>query len=78
MVAYFLPAVDLRHRIDGDVRLPGVYGMFWSSTPSSSRYAWDLRIHSTEVRAGATYGRHTRALGLSVRCVQELTDENQV
>ena len=73
----FLPAVDVRSRHTGDVRSPGVQGLFWTSTPVLSGSAWRLYIRSLEVDAGGT-NTHPRPWGMSVRCVQELTEKNQV
>ena len=77
MVAYFLPAVGQRNRRTGDVRNLGVTGVFWSSTPNDTSNAWNLAFNSTVVNAG-THNISSRAWGMSVRCVQELTEKNQV
>ena len=74
MVAYFLPAVDVRSRHTGDVRYPGMRGWFWSSTPALTHTAWALWITSTFVDAG-TPDHHHRVFGFSVRCVQRIYRE---
>lgn len=60
-----LPAAGYRF-CDGDVRYIGTYGLFWSSTPYDSDYAWFLSFDSSEV----DMGKYSRCYGRSVRLVQ--------
>ena len=62
----FFPADGRRDDDDGEARNRGNYGYYWSSSPTSN-YALYLGFNSSS--AGMSYGR--RAIGYSVRCVQE-------
>ena len=62
----FLPVAGYRD-CDGDVRVAGSYGGYWSSTPGGSEEAWSLSFDSGGVYMGSDY----RCLGRSVRLVQD-------
>ncbi len=63
----FLPAAGYRSFVDGNVGGVGSRGLYWSSTPNDSEYAWNLHFYSFEV---LMYGGN-RPHGLSVRLVQD-------
>ena len=50
----------------GTLYVPGVYGYYWSSTVSSSTYAYSLGFTGTDIYPGRNYNRY---YGWSVRCV---------
>ena len=50
----------------GTLGSPGVYGLSWSSTVSSSTYAYYLLFNGTDIYPGSNYYRY---YGWSVRCV---------
>ena len=60
-----LPAAG-RRNCDGDVADVGTSGLYWSSTPDDSNYAWDLNLNSS----GVNMYPASLCLGLSVRLVQ--------
>ncbi len=60
---YFVRSSD----INGDtLSSPGVYGLYWSSTVSSSTFAYSLGFNGTVIFPARNNDRH---LGRSVRCV---------
>ena len=63
----FLPAAGLLHYRDGWSCNRGIYGYYWSSRPSIME-AYEFCFHSSY---NPSVGTSYRALGLSVRCVQE-------
>ena len=60
-----LPAAGARD-CSGDVHYVGTQGLYWSSTPYDSDYAWDLYSHSSYITV--LFG--DRCIGQSVRLVQ--------
>ena len=50
----------------GTLGNPGVYGYYWSSTVSSSTFAYYLRFNGTDIYPARSYDRYR---GWSVRCV---------
>ena len=61
---YFMRSGDIN---GGTLSYPGVLGVYWSSTVSSSAYAYALRFGGTDIfPASNDYARHR---GMSVRCV---------
>ena len=67
----FLPAAGFRD-CDGDVRVAGSYGGYWSSSPGGSERAWYLHFFSGGV--GMTYGACSDEH--SVRLVQRTQERN--
>ena len=63
----FLPAAGTRNSPDGNAYYRGPHGRYWSSRPYST-YASTLYFDSSGVNM---YIDYARALGQSVRCVQE-------
>ena len=61
-----LPAAGYRDCY-GNVSYVGSYGIYWSSTPNGSEYAWRLYFYSGEVRMCG----NNRCGGQSVRLVQD-------
>lgn len=62
----FFPAAGYRRNYDGNALNRGNYGDYWSSRPlSNTAYGLDFSSSNTTVSNGP------RALGFSVRCVQE-------
>jgi len=61
-----LTAGGFRLRTDGSLGNVGTYGRYWSSVVSGT-YAWSLYFHGS----GSFMYRDYRALGFSVRCVQD-------
>jgi uncharacterized protein (TIGR02145 family) len=64
----FLPG-GYRASLNGHFYALGYYGYFWSSTESSTNYAWYRRLYydDTDVSRGYYYKRY----GFSVRCVRD-------
>ena len=62
----FLPAAGYRN-CNGNVNSVGAYGLYWSSTPYNSDYAWYLYFYSSGVRMRDRY----RCSGQSVRLVRD-------
>ena len=62
-----LPAAGYRY-CNGNVGDVGSLGIYWSSTPSGSEYAWGLHFGSG---SGVHMSDDGRCLGLSVRLVQD-------
>ena len=65
----FLPASG--HSDGSDIRWPGAFGGFWSSTPDSDRSscAWSIGFNSGNFGRGDSYRYNHRSGGLSVRPV---------
>ncbi len=64
----FLPAAGDRST-DGAVYNQGTSGSYWSSTPYSSSYAYNLNLNSSNVYPSCN---DNRSLGFAVRCVNNL------
>ena len=60
---YFVRSGDIN---GGTLTDPSVYGFYWSSTVSSSTYAYSLSFSGTDIYPARNYSRFT---GRSVRCV---------
>ena len=63
----FLPAAGYRS-VGGDQSARGKYGRYWSSYPSNSFYSTYFFLSSSTF---TSYSNQYRAIGCSVRCVQE-------
>ena len=64
----WFPASGCRYGSDGSVSNVGGYGYYWSASPGSSSNGYSLYFNSSSVNP--SYDGN-RALGCSVRCVQE-------
>lgn len=62
----FMPASGFRD-VDGNVLGKGIYGLYWSSTPHGSDFAWYLNLHSSYICTD----NYSRRFGHSVRLVRE-------
>ena len=62
-----LPAAGYRSYTNGSLNYRGYTGSYWSSTPSTATYAYDLGFSSTSVNVINTY----RTYGFSLRCISE-------
>ena len=67
----FLPAGGYRDYYAGDAGHRGYYGYYWSSRPRNSNYADNLYFNGGSARMSNS----GRALGSSVRCVQNTSGE---
>ena len=64
----WFPAAGYRYSDDGSMCSVGSYGLYWSASPFSEYYGYDLNFSSGYVYPASN---DYRANGFSVRCVQE-------
>ena len=62
------PASGFRNSIDGSLSYVGRAGYYWSASPSSASYGYNLGFDSSEVSPSGSFSG--RAYGLPVRCVK--------
>ena len=67
----FLPAAGYRLDLNGSLRNRGDNGSYWSSTPYSGSYAYNLGINGTNILPDSWFNR---AAAFSVRCISQNYD----
>lgn len=64
----WFPAAGYRYSGDGGMSNVGIYGNYWSASPISENYGYNLYFSSVNMSPANNF---YRAYGFSVRCVQE-------